>query len=185
MKNTKNLISAAALSAVVLMSAVVPGMAAEASSAAVESAVAESSYTVPIDRTQKRVDGRMTIVETYEVPAYVDPNTLVKDAFEQSGVLYNEHTIVKTVPEQPDPEEGEEEEGPTSLIYTVTYKGYDVPEGSHVESGRVIPNGYAINEDGQMVEVQSIDLSWIVGPAVFLTAALAMGIIWLTFGKRH
>ena len=174
MKNTKNLISAAALSAVVLMSAVVPGMAAEAPSAAVESAVAESSYTVPIDRTQKRVDGRMTIVETHEVPTYVDPNTLVKDAFEQSGV-----------PEQPDPEEGEEEEGPTSLIYTVTYKGYDVPEGSHVESGRVIPNGYAINEDGQMVEVQSIDLSWIVGPAVFLTAALAMGIIWLTFGKKH
>ena len=49
----------------------------------------------------------------------------------------------------------------------------------------MIPNGYAINEDGQMVEVQSIDLSWIVGPAVFLMAALAMGIIWLTFGKKH
>ena len=95
MKNTKNLISAAALSAVVLMSAVVPGMAAGAPSAAVESAVAESSYTVPIDRTQKRVDGRMTIVETYEVPAYVDPNTLVKDTFEQSGVLYNEHMFPK------------------------------------------------------------------------------------------
>lgn len=184
MKNIKALFSATALSAMMLLSAVVPSIAAESPSAAEKSTVAESSYAVPVDRTQKRVDGRMTIVETYEVPSHIDPNTLVKDTFEQGGVLYNEHTIVKTVPEQPEPEEGEENVGPASLIYTVTYKGSDIPEGSHVEAGRVIPNGYSINEAGQMVEVQSDNVSWIIGPAVFCAVIVVAAIIGPIIGKK-
>lgn len=167
-----------------LLFAVVPGMAAESSSVAEEPAVAESSYAVSVDRTQKRVNGQMTIVESFEVPAYVDPNTLVKDTFEQNGVLYNEHTIVKTIPEQPEPEEGEEDAGPASLIYTVTCKGSDIPEGSHVEAGRVIPNGYSINEVGQMVRVQSDDVSWIIGPAVICAAIVVTAIIGPIIGKK-
>ena len=55
-----------------------------------------SSDLIPIERSADEINGEMVIVEVFEVPSSVDPNTLIKPNFEQGGYLYTENSIVKT-----------------------------------------------------------------------------------------
>ena len=96
--------AAASLTAMLLLSAITPSFAAPANTGgtgasaptAVQTQMAESAYLIPVQRDQSEINGEMVITEIYEVPAHIDPNTLVKANFELGGFLYSENSIVKT-----------------------------------------------------------------------------------------
>jgi len=108
MGTTKSRLAAVSLAATLLLTAIAPAFAeaapvntdgggAEPSSVATDlSQMASSAYLVPVERNQSEINGEMTIVEVYEVPSGIDPNTLVKENFELGGYLYSEDSIVKT-----------------------------------------------------------------------------------------
>lgn len=104
MGKTKSRLVAASMTAMLLITAVTPSFAAPATtdgaegpaSTAVQSQMAENAYLVPVERNQSEINGEMVITEIYEVPASIDPNTLVKANFELGGYLYSENSIVKT-----------------------------------------------------------------------------------------
>ena len=107
MGTTKSRFAAFSLTAMMLLSAIAPAYAEPApaltdgagtptSAAATQSQMADSAYLVPVERSQSEINGEMVITEVFEVPATINPNTLIKDNFELSGYLYSENSIVKT-----------------------------------------------------------------------------------------
>lgn len=107
MGTTKSRFADFSLTAMMLLSAIAPAYAEPApaltdgagtptSAAATQSQMADSAYLVPVERSQSEINGEMVITEVFEVPATINPNTLIKDNFELSGYLYSENSIVKT-----------------------------------------------------------------------------------------
>lgn len=97
------------LMTVLLFSTVSSAYAAPAAESPTASAlpneVSAASYAIPTDRTESEIDGERIISETFDVPASIDPNILIKDNFvgshrkdngEMEYFLYSEDSIVKT-----------------------------------------------------------------------------------------
>ena len=102
MGTIKGRVVAVPLLALMLLSAVVPASAAATPdteetpvSTAQAPTISEESYTVPMESTQAIVNGEMVLVEVYEVPTSMDPNTLIKDNFELKGYFFGLDSIVK------------------------------------------------------------------------------------------
>lgn len=57
--------------------------------------ISAATYLVPVEREQSEINGEMVITEVFEVPSYIDPNSLIKGTFESGGYLYSENFIVK------------------------------------------------------------------------------------------
>jgi len=52
---------------------------------------------IPIEQTEREVNGQQTLTQVFEVPAATDPDTLVKDDFEKNGYFYELNSITKDV----------------------------------------------------------------------------------------
>lgn len=52
---------------------------------------------IPIEQTEREVNGQQTLVQVYEVPASTDPETLYTREFEKNGFYYELNGVVKDV----------------------------------------------------------------------------------------
>ena len=75
MGTIKSRVAAVPLAALMLLSAVTPASAATA--VQTQPTISEASYLIPTESTQAIVNGEMVLVEVYEVPTSMDPNTLI------------------------------------------------------------------------------------------------------------
>lgn len=109
MGTTKTRVAAMSLAAMLLLFAITPAFAESGTSneAGVESSVtvdasgmSTAAYLIPVEREQSEINGEMVITEVFEVPSYIDPNSLIKGNFELGGYLYSENSIVKTPHEE-------------------------------------------------------------------------------------
>lgn len=93
MGTIKSRVAAVPLAALMLLSAVTPASAATA--VQTQPTISEASYLIPTESTQAIVNGEMVLVEVYEVPTSMDPNTLIKDGFELRGYFFELNSIIK------------------------------------------------------------------------------------------
>ena len=84
-------------------------------------------------------------------------------------------------------------EDTNNIRYTVTYQGQKIPEGHYVMNGQLVPDGYTLDENGNMVKVKEekpisavlggigasvLVCALIAGLAIFILWALKKGLLY-------
>ena len=135
MGTIRSRVAAVPLAALMLLSAVTPAAAANAAQTP-QPTISEASYRIPTESTQAIVNGEMVLVEVYEVPTSMDPNTLIKDGFELRGYFFELNSIIKE-----DCDAAQEKD--VSMEYTTS-----ASSGELSENLGKLPETMEYNEDG-------------------------------------